>query len=241
MSNLIGFGNLGKSYQNNAASTLKTNATKTVEQKDREAKRKASEAKRKAREERMSQRDQKNGTPEKQLKEFKKDPTKDINIQEINNRVLGKTNALAREYGLPEPDNEEALKHDRLHCMTCDRKLDDPNAYKGDGLIDDADIRLMCCWCFGKMGDADIKSTMKTDKEATAAVRLAIYNPLESTKAEIENMTKDRIIYLKAKIKKHNAVTCLVGNIKHDYLQEGDDFENTYRNMAKTRYTSCTL
>ncbi len=245
MSNMINFGNgLGKKYSGNPTGNTKTEAEKKVASSDREALRKAGQLKRHAREEREAKRAQKVVEPQTQLDNFEKDPTKDIAVGAVLDKAKAKTNALAREYALPEPNNPEALKHDRLHCATCDRTLDDPNAHKSaglEGLFDDAEVRIMCCWCFGRMSHDKIKSTMYSGKEATKEIRLAIYNPAESTKAEIEEMTDIRRIALKSKIKKYNDRVKFVGNIKHDYLQEGDDFENIIRNQARTRYTACTL
>lgn len=232
----------GKQLKNNTASTtLQTNSQKRIITDDRKALREASAKKRELREARMAQREQKLGTPQSQLDNL--DMTKDPKVINIIEQAKAETNVLARKYNLQEPDNEEALKHDRLHCITCDRRLDSPNAHKedGDSIFDDEDVRLMCCWCFGNMGEDKIKSTMKTGLEATKEIRLQVYNPIESTKEEIETLTKDRIVYLKYKLKKWEQDVSLVGNIKHDYLHEGDQFENTYRNMAPTRWTSCTL
>ena len=234
---------LQRKYSNGASSTLKTNAEKSQAQKDREALKKASLAKRKAREARAEKREMRlnNANPEVAIKILEENPEKDINIAQIQKEAMSKTNALAREFGLSEPNNPEALAHDRLHCMMCDRTLDSPhtNQFGGESIFDEEDVRLMCCWCFGKMSDSDIKHQIEP-KEATAEIRLQVYNPIESTKAEIESMIESKMIQMKSKLKKWQQDVALVGNIKHDYLQEGDQIENSVLYNAKTRYTACT-
>lgn len=234
---------LQRKYSNGASSTLKTNAEKSQAQKDRDALKKASLAKRKAREARAEKREMRlnNANPEVAIKILEENPEKDINIAQIQKEAMSKTNALAREFGLSEPNNPEALAHDRLHCMMCDRTLDSPhtNQFGGDSIFDEEDVRLMCCWCFGKMSDSDIKHEIEP-KEATAEIRLKVYNPIESTKAEIESMIESKMIQMKSKLKKWQQDVALVGNIKHDYLQEGDQIENSVLYNAKTRYNACT-
>jgi hypothetical protein len=125
--------------------------------------------------------------------------------------------------------------------MMCDRKLDNPNAGNSpNSPWDDEDIRLMCCWCFGKMSDSDIKRSATNGEEASKEIRLKVYNPLESSKEEIDSLIESKMIQLRGKLKRWEQDVALIGKIKHDYLKEGDDFENTYRNMAKTRYNACT-
>lgn len=234
---------LQRKYSNGASSTLKTNAEKSQAQKDRDALKKASLAKRKAREARAEKREMRlnNANPEVAIKILEENPEKDINIAQIQKEAMSKTNALAREFGLSEPNNSEALAHDRLHCMMCDRTLDSPhtNQFGEDSIFDEEDVRLMCCWCFGKMSDSDIKHQIEP-KEATAEIRLKVYNPIESTKSEVESMIESKMIQMKSKLKKWQQDVALVGNIKHDYLQEGDQIENSVLYNAKTRYTACT-
>ena len=234
---------LQRKYSNGASSTLKTNAEKSQAQKDRDALKKASLAKRKAREARAEKREMRlnNANPEVAIKILEENPEKDINVAQIQKEAMSKTNALAREFGLSEPNNPEALAHDRLHCMMCDRTLDSPhtNQFGGESIFDEEDVRLMCCWCFGKMSDSDIKHEIEP-KEATAEIRLKVYNPIESTKAEVESMIESKMIQMKSKLKKWQQDVALVGNIKHDYLQEGDQIENSVLYNAKTRYTACT-
>ncbi len=243
MMNFNGQG-LQRKYSKIATGNTETKSEKKVAMSDREALRAHAKKKSVFRQEREEKRARKVVSPQTELDVLEKDPTKDINVESIINNAKGKTNALAREYGLTEPNNPEALKHDRLHCVTCDRLLDDPNAHSKaglGGLFDDAEVRIMCCWCFGRMSHDKIKSTMRGGLDATKEIRLAIYNPMESTKAEIEQMTDIRRIQLKSKIKQYDERVKFVGNIKHDYLQEGDDIENAIRNQARTRYNACTL
>ena len=244
MININGQG-LQRKYSNGSSSNLKTNAQKSQAQKDREALKKASLAKREAREARAEKREMRlnNANPELAIKILEENPEKDINVNQIQKEAMAKTNVLAREFGLSQPNNPEALAHDRLHCSACDRKLDNPNAHKSLGikpLFEDEDIRLLCCWCFGKMGESDIKSTMYSGLEADSKVRLQVYNPIESTKAEVESLIESKMIQMKSKLKKWQQDVALVGNIKHDYLQEGDQIENSVLYNAKTRYTACT-
>lgn len=245
MSNMILFGNgLQKKYNGSVKSDLLTNSERNQQKADHEALRAASMAKRAQREARMEERMARNVSPEVAIKVLEENPMKDINVQSIIKNAKSKTNALARAHGLPQPNNPEALAHDRLHCMTCDRKLDQPNNYKqlpSASLFDDSEIRTMCCWCFGRMGDDQIKSTMYTGLQADAKIRLAVYNPVESTKAEIESLIESKMIQMRSKLKRWQQDTALVGNIKHDYLHEGDQFENQVMYRAKTRYTACTL
>ena len=234
---------LQRKYSNGASSTLKTNAEKQRAKNDRDALKKASLAKRKAREARAEKREMRlnNANPELAIKILEENPEKDINVAQIQKEAMSKTNALAREFGLSEPNNPEALAHDRLHCIMCNRTLDSPhtNQFGGESIFDEEDVRLMCCWCFGKMSDSDIKHHIDP-KEATAEIRLKVYNPIESTKAEIESMIESKMIQMKSKLKKWKQDVALVGNIKHDYLQEGDQIENSVLYNSKTRYTACT-
>jgi len=214
-----------------------------TKRKDQEALNKFSATKRKARETRLVQRDENNISPVEELTRLEKDPTKDVDVKSIVKKAKEKTNVLAREYGLKEPNNPEAITHDRFHCFTCDRRLDSPNIYKqGEGmkdLFEDEEVRMLCCWCFGRMGEDEIKVTMRNNKDATKEIRLAVYDPIESTKEEIETMTDIKRIALKSKIKKWNAITGLVGNIKHDNLEDADWMERCVELNAHTRYTAC--
>lgn len=159
-----------------------------------------------------------------------------------------KTNRLARKHGLELPNNPEAVKHDRFHCYSCGGKLHIPDAYKElddsvKGLFDDETVKHLCCFCFVKE-DLDIN-----EGEATPDIRLAVYNPGESvkknidTKGKIENVKKMsdlQKISLKNKMKKYQNIINLVGNVKHNYLEDGNYMENKVLLDSKGIY-SCTL
>jgi len=243
MSRMINFGNgLQKKYNGVAVNNTMTDSERKNQKKDHEALSKASAMKRKAREERQEARMARNISPEKEMKILEENPMKDIDVKEIQKEAKSKTNVLAREHGLAEPNNPEALAHDRLHCMMCDRRLDSP--YKGlfgeNSIFDEEDVRIMCCWCFGKMSDSEIKSKVSVS-EADADIRLRVYNPEESTKAEVDSLIESKMIQMKGKLRRWKQDTALVGKVKHDYLLEGDQFENQVLYRAKTRYTACTL
>ena len=246
MSKMINFGgqNLQRKYGGNSSSNMKTNAEKIRQDKDREALKKASELKRAGRESRMEERLIRNMSPDMAIKLLEENPQADVDIKNIHKKALAQSNVIARQYGIIEPNNPEALVHDRLHCYTCDRKLHQPNAHKSlelGGLFDDSDIRIMCCWCFGKMNDDEIKSTMRIEGiVADSKIRLKVYNPIESTKEEVDSLIESKIIQLRGKLKRWQQDTALIGNIKHEYLYEGDQFENQVMYRAKTRYTACT-
>ena len=57
--------------------------------------------------------------------------------------------------------------------------------------------------------------------------------------ARVEKQTKLEQIRLKSKIKQYKNVINLVGNVKHDYLQEGDYMENKVVYDSKGIY-ACT-
>jgi len=237
---------LQRRYSNGAGSSgIISDKQKAEQERDHKAFRAYHKGKRAEREKRMEARMERNISPVEEMKRLKKNPTKDIDVKKIISTAKAKTNKLAREYGVKEPNNPEALDHDRYHCYTCDRRLDSPNAHKQNADMKeffdkDEDIRMLCCWCFGRMDDKDIKFTMRNNKEATKEIRLAIYDPIESTKAEIETMTKLKRISLKSKIKRWEARNHLVGNIKHDRLADADWMENCVSYNAHTRYTACT-
>ena len=103
-------------------------------------------------------------------------------------------------------------------------------------LCKDEDVRLMCCRCFGRMGDDEIKSTMRIEgAEVDAKIRLQVYNPMESKKEEIESLTSTRRIFLKSKLKKWEQDTELVGKLTRT-LHDEDYQENFNMYNAKTRY-----
>ncbi len=262
---MINFGNgLQRKYLDKTSDEPVSDAEKTQAQKDQEALRKHAESKREARDARLKHRDENRKSITEDAKEqivlTKKD--KVTRLQELEDNLENKTqrqideakektNHLAREHGLDEPNNPEALKHDRLHCYKCDMHLHIPNAYKDlpedvQALLgSDNDVRHLCCYCFGKMDDGEIIKLQ--DRDSDKKIRMMVYDPEgyvrenadeihEEDKQHIENLTVERIAYYKSKIKKYEHVISLVGTVKHDNLQEVDDLENTVRNNAPTRY-----
>ena len=265
MTRMIKFGNgLQRKYINESEDKPVSDADKAQVDNDREALRKHSEAKREAREERLNYRDDNRKSIAEDAKDqivlTKKDRVDSLQRLDDNleNKIegqikdaKGKTNHLAREHGLEEPNNPEALTHDRLHCYKCDMHLHIPNAYKDLPedvqvlLGNDNDVRHLCCYCFGKMDDGEIIKLQ--DKDSDRKIRMMVYDPEsyvrensdevhEEDKQHIEDLTVERIAYYKSKIKKYEHVVSLIGTVKHDNLQEVDDLENTVRNNAPTRY-----
>jgi hypothetical protein len=243
MSRMINFGNgLQKAYNGSAKTDLLTDSDKKNQKADHNALRNASKAKRKAREERQELRMARNISPDVEMKILEQNPEKDIDVKSIQKQAKSETNALAREYGLTQPNNPEALAHDRLHCMMCDRKLDSPHTgnFGANSLFNEEDVRLMCCWCFGNMSDSEIRTTAKSGKEADSEIRLKVYNPEESTKAEVESLIESKMIQMKGKLRRWKQDVELVGKVKHNTLEDVDYLEFGVRNRANTRYTACT-
>lgn len=266
MSKMINFSGqqLQRNYSNGVESVI-SDKQREAQKKDFEALKKANEAKRAMREARMNKRDEQKAPLSAKIEQdikivdiIEKEKINSIKTNakyEIARRLVDakeKTNLLARQYGLQEPNNPEALAHDRLHCFNCDIKLHLPNAYKQldediASLFDNNDVRHLCCFCFGKMSHDEI--TIRKG-EANAEIRLAVYNPEEAVKKnvdingkiiEVQKMSDLDRIRLKSKLKQYNNVVNMIGNVKHDYLHEGDQFENQVIYRAKTRYTACTL
>ena len=242
MSKMILFGNgLQKAYNGTATNSTLTDSERKNQKSDHEALKGASAKKRKAREERSDARIARNISPEKEMGILEKNPEKDVDVKGIQKEAKSKTNALAREHGLAQPNNPEALAHDRLHCMMCDRRLDSPHVGQYENSIfEEEEVRIMCCWCFGNMSDSDIRSQVGVS-EATAEIRLRVYNPEESTKAEIESLIESKMIQMKGKLRRWKQDTALVGKVKHNTLEDVDYLEFGVRNRANTRYTACTL
>jgi len=263
---MINFGNgLQRKYKTEEEGNIKSDSEVQRIDKDHEALRKFSKAKAAQRDARLDKRDSnRKSVIEDSVEQIglqKKDKVDRLQELEDNkeNRIdtqikeaKGKTNHLARKHGLAEPNNSEALVHDRKHCMTCDTHLHIPDAYKDlapevQSLFgNDEDVRHLCCYCFGKMEDGEIVKCQK-GKDSDKKIRLMIYNPEDYVREnaegihqedinDIEKLTKERIAYYNAKIKKYEGVISLIGTVKHDYLQEGDDIENTVRNNAATRW-----
>ena len=262
---MILFGNgLQKKYNTKIESDIKSDAEKSQDEKDREALNKYSASKRKERESRLEERDKNRKSitedSKDQIKLNKKDEVNRLKQLEDNreNKIerqvkeaKEKTGHLARKHGLAEPNNPEALEHDRLHCYKCDTHLHIPDAYKKlpkevQALFgEDSDVRHFCCFCFGKMEDGEIIKLQ--DTESDKKIRMMIYNPEDYVKEnadeihqedidQIKTLTKERIAYYNAKIKKYEHVVSLIGNVKHDQLQEVDDLIETVRNNAPTRW-----
>jgi len=269
MSKMILFS--GQSLQRNyqkCGGNVKSEKERLQDKKDKEAIRKSRKQaswKTKVREQRMDNRDNNKESLDKKIQRnidsIPNETNKKISaIKENAERTVKgrieeakkQTNKIAREHNLPEPNNPEAMAHDRLHCYACDGHLHIPDAYKSldsdiAKLFDDKTVKHLCCFCFSKMSDDEL-SIFKG--EASAEIRLAVYNPEESVNKnvdingkikEIRRMSDLDKIRLKSRMKKYQHIVNMVGNIKHDYLQEGDDFENIVRNQARTRYTACTL
>ncbi len=265
MSRMINFGNgLQKKYKEEPESDIDSDAEALRKKKDREALRKHSKSKADYREARLEERDKNRKSitedAEEQIELTKEDKVNRLQELEDNqedkierqiDEAKGKTGHLARKHGLAEPNNPEALKHDRLHCYKCDIHLHIPDAYKKlpeevQALFgNDNDIRHFCCFCFGKMEDGEIIKLQ--DSESDRKVRMMIYNPEDYVREnadeihqediqDIEKLTKERIAYYNSKIKQYEHVISLIGTVKHDQLQEVDDLENTVRNLAPTRY-----
>lgn len=266
MSRMIKFGNgLQRKYVTNPESDIVSDADKSQAQKDHEALRKHAESKREEREARMNYRDtnRKSITEDAQeqiilTKQDKLDrlqqleDEKEGKIERQVNEAKGKTNHLARKYGLTEPNNPEALKHDRFHCYRCDMKLHIPNAYKElpkevQALFgNDEDVRHLCCFCFGKMEDGEIIK-LQTDEFSDKKIRVMIYDPESFVREnadeihqndinDIEKLTKERIAYYNAKIRKYEGIISLIGTVKHDGLEDEEHTELSFLKQFPTRY-----
>src|SRR3990167_5930779 len=103
---LISGQNLQRRYSNGTESNILTSAQRNQQQKDNEALKIASIAKREQRQKAQEARMQKD--PRVAIKTLEENPLKDVNVQEIVKQASEKTNVLARQYGLPEPNNPEA-------------------------------------------------------------------------------------------------------------------------------------
>ena len=265
MSRMINFGNgLQKKYKAEPESDIDSDAEALRKKKDREALRKHSKARAGAREARLESRDENRKSitedEEEQIELTKKDKVdrlqqlednKENKIERQIKEARGKTGHLARKHGLSEPNNPEALEHDRLHCYKCDTHLHIPDAYKElpeevQALFgNDNDVRHFCCFCFGKMEDGEIIKLQ--DSESDRKVRMMIYNPESYVRENadevhqedidsIKTLTKERIAYYNSKIKQYEHVISLIGTVKHETLQEVDDLIETVRNNAPTRW-----
>jgi delta 1-pyrroline-5-carboxylate dehydrogenase len=266
MSKMMKFGNgLQKKYTNQSEDKPVSDADKNQKKKDHEALRKYHESKRAQREARMEHRDANKKTvteySKEQIELVKKDKeerleqleeNKENKIERQVKEAKEKTNHLARKHGLEEPNNPEALAHDRLHCYKCDMKLHIPDAYKELPedvqllLGRDKDIRHLCCFCFGKMEDGEIIK-LQENSDSDKKIRMMVYNPegyvrdnaeeihKEDIK-QVEHLTKERIMYYNSKIKKYEGVVSLIGNVKHNDLEDEEHTELSFLKQFPTRY-----
>lgn len=257
--------NLQRNYQKCGGGVL-SDKERLRAKKDKEALRKNRKNqpwKTQAREDRMDARDSRESLDkriEKKIERLPLEEEREIKLIEDNaklnveNRIeeaKNKTNKLAREYGLTAPNNAEAVEFDRYHCYACAGKLHIPDAYKGlddsiAGLFDDTSVKHLCCFCFMDME----KGSLNISKgEATSEIRLAVYDPIASVDKNID--IKDKVdqvrkmsdldrLRLKSKMKQYKHVINLVGNIKHDDLEDGDRMENHGLYGSKGIY-ACTF
>lgn len=237
---MIHINSLGKVYKNESRSEIKTDAQIEQERKDYLALKKIREKRKQELEAKREVRDKdRKPLPEKELENLEKQKEETIK-QELKSRKE-KTNHLARQYNLPEPNNPEALKHDRFHCYVCDMRLHIPDAYKNTPedvqilLGKDEDVRHLCCFCFGKMENGEIVQT-STGKEADKKIRMLIYNPEAGVEEDVEEMTKDRRLYLQSKLRRYQDTVKMIGSLKHDSLEDERHIEDSFLKQFPTRY-----
>lgn len=183
-------------------------------------------------------------------------------LKEEINALKAKTNHLARQYGLVEPNNPEALAHDRLHCQVCDTSLHWKDAYKNAPeeiqllFGRDEEVRHLCCYCFAKMEREEIVK-IQTGKDPTKEIRMMIYNPEdfvieskgrvieEKIQKEIEKtekLSKIRKIAIESKIKQYKGVVSLIGKFKFDSLSGEDTMvKENWLNNFPTRYNYANM
>ncbi len=263
---MMKFGNgLQRKYSTNPESNIESDAEVNRKKKDREALRKHRQSKSAEIEARMKYRDDNRKSvteySKEQIELTKQDKvdrlqeledTKEHRIESQIKEAKGKTGHLARKHGLTEPNNPEALEHDRLHCYKCDMHLHIPNAYKDLPeevqllLGRDEGIRHLCCYCFGKMDDGEIIK-LQENSDSDKKVRMMIYNPEQFVRENadgihqsdidhIETLTKERIAYYNAKIKKYEGIVSLIGTVKHNDLDDEEHTELSFLKQFPTRY-----
>jgi hypothetical protein len=177
-------------------------------------------------------------TGKKDLNEFIEKEKEEITKREVK-PLVEKSNLLARQYGLEEPNHPDALKFDRLHCYTCGMKLHVPNAYRElpeeTQLLfgRDEDVRTLCCFCFAKMEENEIIDIKKG--EATKEIRMMIYNPEAVVEGKVEQLTKERRMYIESKIKRYNGIS-LIGTFKYNSIEGEDMVVNNWLSKFPTRY-----
>lgn len=208
---MIQINNLGETYSSNMDNNRKTNSERRITNDDRAALRRAS-AKR------------------KQLKAVEE------SLEEEKRIIVakGNTNHLARKHGLSEPDNTEALSHDRYHCYVCARLLDKPDAYKEldeemQGVFgEDKDIRTICCFCFD---DVELDKKIIPSNMSTKNIRMLVYNPVEAVR-----MGLDMIESIERKLRRYPASVKLIGTIRHTSLDDELSNETSILSGYSTRY-----
>lgn len=106
----------------------------------------------------------------------------------IETKKLSKTNLLARQHGLTEPDAPEAIKFDNKHCISCGSRLHDPKAYEKSEInylevmekMKQKKINTLCCSCFGQtMRNGQV---IQNIKEPDSDVFKKVYDPLNAPK-----------------------------------------------------------
>lgn len=201
---------------------------------------------------------------ESQLSQLK-EGIDDEKIRRLKDEIYAlktKANHLARQYGLVEPNNPEALAHDRLHCQVCDISLHWKDAYKQAPeeiqllFGRDEDVRHLCCYCFAKMEHDEIVK-IQTGEDATKEIRMMIYNPedfVTETKGRVieeqiqqeiertEKLSKERKLYIESKIRRYKNVVSLIGKFKFDSLS-GEDMmvKENWLNNFPSRYNYANM
>lgn len=189
------------------------------------------------------------------------DKNAEILIRRRIEEAKEKANLLARQYGLAEPNNPEALKFDRLHCYTCGMGLHWKNAYKNapeevQALFgNDEEVRHLCCFCFAKLDSDEIVQVTKG--ESDREIRMMVYDPasiivpkteeeianlkgeekrrFEEHKKNVDSMTADRVKYIESKIRRYNGIS-LIGKFKYSSIEGEDLVVNNWLAKFPTRY-----
>ena len=101
---------------------------------------------------------------------------------------LSKTNLIARQHGIKEPDMPEAIKYDNTHCISCGDELHNPDAYKDSDIdylkvmekMNQKKINTLCCSCFGTMQRNG--NVIQNIKEPDSDTFKRVYDPLNAPK-----------------------------------------------------------
>ena len=101
---------------------------------------------------------------------------------------IQRTNLIARQHGLKEPDRPEAIQFDDTHCVSCGDRLHDSKAHEQldvDYLkvlekMGQNKVNTLCCSCFGRMQQNGkvIQKVKKPDSDTFKQV----YDPLKAPK-----------------------------------------------------------